>query len=310
MGVSNERIREALSAYLEYFEMGGSEPETSHLNLTERDELKRLVDGLRLTEGVPFGVGRGEHEEQRSDDSPPSRVSRLRGGNEPDLTQSVVVELRETLPFDARIDLDPVDLIPQVDEFEILGRWVVGTFGGRIRVWLLDVTTAERLEETTAILGDLDRVFRSLPDTAAIALVAADLTCLLVEPEDCAPKIQVPEGSLIARRYQRPLQPLSEALHAFMNELVPYWDPVPQFQQDAGLVIDAMHVSDEFVRTAVQDQVAIGQRARKGNPKKDALLALGAREVAGLKKIADQLLKGDIKPSDVEARLETLAKKS
>lgn len=310
MGMSSERIQEALSAYLEYLEMGGSEPETSHLNPVEREDLKRLIDGLLLTEGLPFGMGREEHVDQDYGDTPAPRVSRLRGSKEPDLADSVELQLRETLPFDARIDLDPVDLIPQVGEFEILGRWVVGTFGGRIRVWLLNVTTAERLEENTAILGDLDRVFRSLPDTAAIALVAADLTCLFVEPEDCAPKIQVPEGSLIARRYRRPLQPLPEALRSFMNELVPYWDPVPQFQQDAGLIIDAMHVSDEFVRTAVQDQIDIGQRARRGNPKKDALLALGAREVAGLKKIADQLLQGDIKPSEVEARLEKLANKS
>jgi len=309
MGSSSERIQEALSAYLEYAEMGGPEPDSNHLSASEKEELKMLIESLKLTEGVPFGVGRGQDDETRAYGSTPSRVMGIGRGNVTDQSEAVVAQLRETLSFDARVELDPLNLIAQVGEFEILGRWIVGTFGGRIRVWLLNVETAERLEEDTAILGELKRIFRGIPDTAAIALVGGDLSCLLIEPADCAAQIQVPDGSLVSRRYRRPLQPLSEALRAFMNELVPYWDPIPHFQRNVGLIIDGMQVSDEFVRAAVQDQVAIGQRARKGNPKKDALLGLGDREVAGLRKIAVQLLERDIKPDDVEARLEKLAKK-
>lgn len=309
MESSSKRVQEALLAYLEYGEMGGPEPDTSHLSAPEQDEYKRLIEGLQLIEGVPFGVGRGKHEEGWSSASAPSRVMRIRQGGATAQSELVVSQLHEALPFDARIDPDPLNATANVGEFEILESWVVGTFGGRIRVWLLDVDTVEQLEEDTAILGELSGVFRGIPDTAAIALVGSDLSCLLIEPQDCAVQIQVPDGSLVGRRYRRPLQPLTEGLRAFMHELVPYWDPVPQFRQGAGLISDGLRGSDEFVRTAIHDQVAIGQRARKGNLKKDVLIALGDREIAGLTKIAEQLLQRDIEPDDVEARLERLAKR-
>jgi hypothetical protein len=135
------------------------------------------------------------------------------------------------------------------------------------------------------------------------------MTCLLVEPEDCAPQIQVPGGSLVPRRYRRPVQPASESVRGFLNELIPYWDPIPVFERDAGLTIDVAGLSDQVVRGAIEEQRAVGQRARKGNPKKEALLSLGDREIAGLKRLATGLFDASVKPEEVESRLARLAKK-
>jgi hypothetical protein len=306
MNSSNERIREVLATYLEYLEMGGSEPETSHLTPEEKEELDRLIKDLTLTEGIPFGIGR-EDRSTSADWLPPG--GHIREARRSDVGETLLAELREAMPLDARLGIDHSPVVASLGDFSVLGRWVVGTFGGRIRVWLLDVESADQLEDHPSTLDELNRVFRGLPDTAAIALVSKDLSCLLVEPEDCAPQIQVPGGSLVGRRYRGPVQHLPEAVRGFMSDLVPYWDPVPDFSQDAGLVIDAASVTDEFVREAVEEQISIGQRARRGNPKKDALLGLGNREVAGLKRITDQLLQQELKPQDIESRLQKLAKR-
>jgi len=92
---------------------------------------------------------------------------------------------------------------------KFIGDAVVGVFvadfGGRIRVWLLEGEGA--LGAGDQWLGDLARVFGLLPDTTAVALVESDLSCLIVLPEDLAPTIEVPRGSLVARRYRRRPRP-------------------------------------------------------------------------------------------------------
>src|SRR4029077_19792837 len=119
---------------------------------------------------------------------------------------------------------DPAVATVDVPGMRVVEGWVVGTFGGRIRVWLLEGEGA--LGAGDRWLGDLARVFRLLPDTTAVALVESDLSCLIVLPEDFAPTIEVPRGSLVARRSRRPVQPVAEALPAFLLELIPYWEPM------------------------------------------------------------------------------------
>jgi hypothetical protein len=184
----------------------------------------------------------------------------------------------------------------------------VGTFGGRIRVWLLAVDAAQDLESKDESLADLSRVFGSLPDTSAVALVARDLSCLIVRPEDCAPQIRIPSGSLVGRRYKQPIQPVDDAVLAFLNELIPYWDPIPAFDPDTALTVDVGALGEEFVTAAIERQRGVGQRARKGNPKKDVLLALGKKEVSALTKLARGLLDGSVSSKEVEEQIERLAK--
>ena len=87
---------------------------------------------------------------------------------------------------------DPALTTIDVPGMRVVEGWVVGTFGGRIRVWLLEDEGA--LAGSDAWLVHLARIFRLLPDTTAVALVEPELSCLIVQPEDCLPRIEVPRG--------------------------------------------------------------------------------------------------------------------
>jgi hypothetical protein len=308
---SKDRIEEALAAYLDHVEMGGPKPDVGHLSPSEQEELDELIRILELTGGVALGLGRGD---EAADEEPPSPDDAFGPGPMPhalprELGERVVAELREALPPDVRITPDPIAVVARLGGVDLLAGWLVGTFGGRIRVWLLDVDGAEELKQNEDCLDDLGRVFRMLPDTAAIALTAKDSTCLLVEPEDCAPHIQGPGGALVGRRYRRPIQPVAEAVAAFLHELIPYWDPVPAFDQAEELSVDVTTIAEQASESAIQAQRAIGERARKSNPKKEALLDLGNREVSALKKLVAGLYDGSVDPDDVAAQLKKLAQR-
>jgi hypothetical protein len=297
MSEANERISEALAAHLDYLELGGPKPDTSHLTPSELEQLDDLIGALEMTEGVAFGLGR----EAAAAPPAPDKAER------PEESRLLIAKLRAALPADIRIDSEPPGLFARVGDVAILDALIVGTFGGRVRVWLMDLGKAQELEGNNECLRDLGRVFGVFADTAAIALVARDLSCLIVQPEDCAPNIHIPSGSLVGRRYKQPIRPVDDAVAAFINELIPYWDPVPAFDSDARLTIDAATVTDEQAAAAVERQRAIGERARKGNPKKDALLAFGNKEISALKKLADGLFDGSVDAEEVESRIERLA---
>jgi len=304
VGEISERVEEALAAYLDHVEMGGPKPDVGHLSDSERTELEELIRLLDVTGGVALGLGRSEEGE-----APPlGDSSQPIGLAPPELGDDVPAQLREALPPDVRITPDATATIARLGGLDVLGGWLVGTFGGRVRVWLIDVDDAEELRSNEGCLDDLGRVFRMLPDTAAIAIVGRDLMSLLVEPEDCAPHVQGPVGTLVGRRYRRPLQPVGEAVAAFLHELIPYWDDVPTFDQDAGLSVDVTTIAQRAAENAIETQRAIGDRARKSNPKKEALLDLGEREVTALTRIAAGLYDGKLDADEVVAQLEKLAK--
>src|SRR4029077_1851741 len=124
------------------------------------------------------------------------------------------------------------------------------------RVWLLEGEGA--LAASDEWLGHLARGFRMLPDTTAVALVEPELSCLIVQPEDCTPTIEVPRGSLVARRYRRPVQPAGEALSAFLLELIPQWEPMERITERIVPTIEVATDVRERASRAVQDQVAAG----------------------------------------------------
>ena len=306
MSEMNERIEEALAAYLDHVEMGGPKPDVGHLSASEQEELEELIRILDLTGGVALGLGRGEGEAETplsEDATKPVAELAL-----PELGDDVLAQLREALPPDVRITPDATATVARLGGLDVVGGWLVGTFGGRVRVWLLDADDAEELKSNEGCLDDLGRVFRMLPDTAAIAIVGRDSLSLLVEPEDCAPHVQGPGGTLVGRRYRRPIQPVAEAVAAFLHELIPYWDDVPTFDQDAGLSVDVATLAEQAAETAIETQRAIGDRARRSNPKKEALMDLGQREVTALTKIAAGLYEGKLDADEVVAQLEKLAK--
>ncbi len=291
----SDRVQRALAAYLERLEMGGAEPDLSHLTDDERHELHELMEALELTEGVAFGRGREEGS------------AALEAATEEG--ERLLAALRGSLPPGVRLEADENRLIARVGGVAIADRFVVGTFGGRVRVWLLDLDGVQAIEASADALGDLGRVFRMFPDMSAVALVGRDLSCVIIEPEDTAPQIQVPSGSLVSRRYKRAIEPAVRSLPAFLDELIPYWDPMPAFDPGSGVRIDIAEVASGFVDAAVETQRRIGERARKGNPKKDALTAFGGAESKAVGALVKGLFDGSIDPLDVEDEIERLVER-
>jgi hypothetical protein len=291
----SDQVQEALAAYLEQLEMGGAEPDLSHLTDEERRELQELIDALELTQGVAFGRGREE--------GPAALEAATEEG------ERLLADLRGSLPPGVRLEADENRLIAHIGGLALVDRFVIGTFGGRVRVWLLDVDGVQAIEEHADALSDLGRVFRMFPDMSAVALVGRDLSCVIVEPEDTAPQIQVPSGSLVSRHYKRAIEPAVQALPAFLDELIPYWDPMPAFDPESGVRIDIAEVAGGFARAALESQRRIGERARKGNPKKDALTGFGDKESKAVDALLKGLFDGSIDPDEVEDRIERLAER-
>jgi hypothetical protein len=306
MAEVDNRIEKALAAYLDHVEMGGPKPDVSHLSASEQNELEELIRILDLTGGVALGLGRGEEVAEKAP-APEVAPSSTDDAARVELGDRVLAQLRQALAPDVRVTPEETVFVAQLGGVPVLGGWLVGTFGGRVRAWLLDAGS-EELKENEGCLDDAGRVFRMLPDTAAIAIVGTDSMCLLVEPEDCAPHIQNPGGALVGRRYRRPIQPVGEAVAAFLHELIPYWDEVPPFDEERGISVDVPTIAQQAAEGAIETQRTIGERARKSNPKKEALLGLGPRESAALAKIAADLYDGKLDPDEVIAQLEKLVK--
>ncbi|MGH2829490.1 MAG: hypothetical protein ACRDJM_03295 [Actinomycetota bacterium] len=163
------------------------------------------------------------------------------------------------------------------------------------------------MEANDERLRHLARVFRLLPDTTAVALVDMALSCLIVQPEDCAPAIEVPRGLLTARRYRRPVHPVGEALSVFLRELIPYWEPMGGLVEQAVLTIDVAPIARERAVQAIGDQVAAGGRARKTNPKRKALTELGDKQAGDIAKLVLEIHEGRAQPDDVEGELRRLS---
>ncbi len=292
MSGSDDRVEEALAAHVEHLEMGGPDPDLSHLNPAELERLQSLIGLLDQTEGIAFGRGLGD--------------AGTVGTAETEAGAVLVAVLHEALPAAVHIANDPAATTIGVPGMSVAEGWIVGTFGGRIRVWLLDEGVA--LEGSEEWLQSLARVFRVFPDTAALALVDPGLSCLLVQPEDCAPAIEVPRGSLIARRYRRPILPVAEALSVFLRELTPQWEPMQDLDEQAtSITIDVAPVARERATHAIQEQVAAGGRARKTNPKRKALTDLGEKESSDLAALVLAVGEGRLRPDGVEEELRRLA---
>jgi hypothetical protein len=290
--MSDDRVQHALAAHLEHVEIGGPEPDTSHLTDAELERLADLVGLLDDTGGVAFGKGLDEPAE-------PS-VSSVAGAQ-------VVAALRDNLPAPARVTSDPAAGMVKVEGMDVVEGWVVGTFGGRVRVWLLADEGA--LSSSDKWLRDLARVFRLFPDTAALTLVEPDLSCLLVQPEDCAPTIEVPRGSLVGRRYRRPIHPVGEALSVFVRELTPYWEPMGAITGETeGTVVELQPIAQEQADRAIEEQAAAGGRARKTNPKRKALTELGEREAREMQRLVVEIHEGRTRAEELDEELRRLAK--
>jgi hypothetical protein len=291
MSGSEDRIQAALAAHLEHAEMGGPEPDLTHLDADERAQLDELIGLLDATERVALGRDRGQAAETMLAST--------------DAGKRLVQAIRDSLPLGARIAADPAATSIGIASMDVVEGFIVGTFGGRVRVWLLADDGA--LAQSDGWLRGLERVFRLFPDTVAIALVEPDHSSLLVQPEDCAPTIEVPRGSLVGRRYRRPVNDVGEALSVFLTELIPHWEPMDDMADNTSRVIDVQPIAGERTTQAIADQAAAGSRARKTNPKRKALIELGDAEAASLARLLVDVHEGRATIDNVEEELRRLA---
>jgi hypothetical protein len=293
MSDPNDRVQDALAAHLEHIELGGPAPDLSGLSPAEREQLDGLVRLLDQTGGVAFGRG--------LDADPSGPVALTPYG------ELLLAVLREAVPPDARIVADPSAPGIDIEGMAVAEGWIIGTFGGRIRLWLLE--GADALAGSEAWLRGLERVFRLYSDTAAVALVDRDLQCLLVQPEDCAPTIEVPRGSLVGRRYRRPIHPVAEALSVFIAELIPYWEPMRDIAEHTESSVDVRTIAHERAAASIGEQAAAGARARRTNPKRKALTELGDDDADRVAKLVLDVHDGRAELEGIEERLRRSAKR-
>ena len=110
-----------------------------------------------------------------------------------------------------------------------------------------------------------------------------------------------------ARRYRRPVQPVGEALPAFLLELLPHWEPMERITETIVPTIEvAADVRDRAGR-AIQDQIAAGGRARKTNPKRKALTELSEQHATSIADLVLAVHDGRAQPDALEDELRRLA---
>jgi hypothetical protein len=300
---SDDRVQDAVAEYLEYSELGGRPPDFSALPEEVRTKVEEIIGLLEQTEGVAL---RTAYPEESAATGPGSRsASHLLENATSETDRAVLSELVAWLPPGTPVDVDGAPSGFALPGLPVAASWTVGTTGGRVRVWRVDVPAAAELEKDTGHLVSLDRVFRAFSETAAICLVCGDLNCLLLEPQDCAPVIEVPAGGVTPRRYRRPIQPVGEALSAYIRELIPAWEALPRFDTGSAQALDVTLLATEAAAGAVGIQKALGARARY--PKKEVLSALGQAEAGALAEMAISLYEGRRTAGEVAEQLRKLA---
>lgn len=303
MSEVNDLVQQAVARYLEFVELGGPAPDFSALAPEVREQVEQVIGMLELTEGVSLRTADPEKAAAERSDTRTARQLAETAGSEAD--RALLVTLDGWLPAGSPVDVDGVPEGFALPGLPVAGAWTVGTPAGRVRIWRVDVPAAAELEKEPGHLESLDRVFRAFPETAAVCLVCEDLSSLLLEPQDCAPGIDLPAGGLSPRRYRRPIQPAGEALASYLRELVPAWEALPRFEPSSTAALDVAALAQHAAGEAVGIQKALGVRARF--PKKEVLSRLGDAESGALAELAIALYEGRRSPLEAEAELRKLA---
>jgi hypothetical protein len=301
-----EPVEEAVASYLEFVELGGKAPDFSRLDAPTRSRVEEMIGMLELTEGMSLRTARPEDARGPETAFAQHRTAKqLMESSTSEPERELLSRLDAALPPAAPVDSDHAPSGFAFKDLPVLAGWTVGTVGGRVRVWLIDVATAGELEQDVSHLENLDRVFRAFPETAAICLACRDLTCLLLEPQDCAPVIEVPAGSFKSRRYRRPIQPVAEALTDFIRELIPAWEALPRFEAGTTQALDVAALAGQAASDSVHLQKSAGARARY--PKKEVLGSLDVAEIRAITDMAIALYEGRRSAAEVDAELRKLA---
>jgi hypothetical protein len=178
---------------------------------------------------------------------------------------------------------------------------LVRVAGVRIRVMIVGPDELSHPEE---LLREADRLFYRFPETAAVALVADDddLTCLLVEAQDCRPAVETPTGARIGPRPRRPRLPLLAALASYLDEIEPVWEEPETMLDPADRDFDVAVLASETATAVVRRLKDEASRARIP-AKAFAFAALGEEEVEELAKLVMDVARGHLAADDIGERI-------
>jgi hypothetical protein len=182
---------------------------------------------------------------------------------------------------------------------------LVRVAGVRIRVMIVGPGELSHPQE---LLREADRLFYRFPETAAVALVAddEDLSCLLVEPQDCRPAVETPSGMRTGPRPRRPRLPLLAALTSYLDEIEPVWEEpgtIVDAESDFDVAVLASETATAVVRR-LKDEAARARIPAKGI----AFAALGEYEIEELAKLVMDVARGQVAPEEVGEHIARLAR--
>jgi hypothetical protein len=182
---------------------------------------------------------------------------------------------------------------------------LVRVAGVRIRVMIVGPGELSHPQE---LLREADRLFYRFPETAAVALVAddEDLSCLLVEPQDCRPAVETPSGMRTGPRPRRPRLPVLAALASYLDEIEPVWEE-PGTIVDAESDFDVAVLASETATAVVRRLKDEASRARIP-AKAFAFAALGEEEVEDLAKLVMDVARGLLATEDVGERIHQIVR--
>ena len=183
---------------------------------------------------------------------------------------------------------------------------LVRVAGVRIRVMIVG---PDELSHPGELLREADRLFYRFPQTAAVVLVAddEDLSCLLVEPQDCRPAVEAPSGMRTGPRPRRPRLPLLAALTSYLDEIEPVWEEPETIVDAADRDFDVAVLAAETATAVVRRLKDEASRARIP-AKAFAFAALGEEEVEDLAKLVMDVARGQLAADDVGERIRQIVR--
>jgi hypothetical protein len=298
-GQPGDRPDDMIDAYLRHLLEGGDAPDLASIDAPERAKLERTFTLLDAIAGIdPDLVPPPE------DDT----VARALGFWPVEATATVPpLAARRRIIREIEGMRRGALVLPDEEAAELpdaRSDLLVRVGGVRIRVAIVGPGELSHLDE---LLREADRLFYRFPETAAVALVAADedLTSQVVEPQDCRPAFEAPTGVRVGPHPRRPRLALAAALTSYLDEIEPVWDEtmVGTADRDFDVAVVAAETAAAVVRR-LKDEASRARIPAKGI----AFAALGENEVEELARLVMDVAQGRLAPKDVGERVGRLVR--
>lgn len=301
-GGAGEYRDEMVDAYIRHLLQGQDPPDLANVDAGARADLEKTFTLLDAVAGIdPDLVPPAENDPvaQALGFDPDQTASAARAGPPDDARRRIIQEVG-LMNRGALVTSDEEAASLPEARSDLLVR--VG--GVRIRIAILGADELTRLEE---LLSEADRLFYRFPETAAVALVGGDddLSCQLVEPQDCRPAVETPKGTRVGPRPRRPQLPLRSALMSYLDDIEPVWEEPEAMADAADRELDVEAVAAGIATAVVRRLEDEASRARVP-AKRVAFAALGDREIEELTRLVVDVSRGRIAGEDIGERISVL----